>query len=83
MLERCTPETKAAMDQILTTFGGEDGGTSYVRLCLMVEELDVRANSGKIGEARSSYLLVEIVHKFAKLIDVAKTSNLTPPKPGV
>ena len=83
MLERCTPETKAAMDQILTTFGGEDGGTSYVRLCLMVEELDVRANSGLIGEARSAYMLVDIVRKFAKLIDAAKTTNLTQPNSGV
>lgn len=66
------------MDSILSTFGGEDGGGSYYKLCLLVEELDVRANDGKIGEAKSAYMLVEIVRKFAKLIDVAKTSNLTP-----
>ena len=77
MLERCTPETHAAMDLILSTFGGEDGGGAYVKLCTLVEELDVRANS---GFDKSAYQLVGVVLKFARLIEIAKSSRLTPPQ---
>jgi len=80
MLERCTPETKAAMDLVLSTFGGEDGGGGYVMFATMVEELDVRANS---GFDKSAHMLVEVVLKFARLIEIAKSSRLTPPKAGV
>jgi len=75
MLERCQPETHAAMDLILSTFGGEDGGGSYVRLCTLVEGLDIRAADGD----KSATQLVGVVLKFARLIEIAKTmKNLTP-----
>jgi len=63
------------MDLILSTFGGEDGGGGYVKLAALVEGLDIRAADGD----KAAITLVEVVLKFARLIEIAKSmKNLTP-----
>ena len=63
--------TTDAMNKILDTFGGIDGGISYMRMCELIKELGKRANNGDRGAAT----LVGYVHKFAALINVARSSS--------
>ena len=70
MLEKCRPEVKAAMDRILDTFGGADGGVSYYRLARAVEGFDVQATE---EGNKSAEMLTQIVVKFARLIDSVNT----------
>lgn len=67
MLENCRPETKEALDTVLSCFGAEDGGISFYRFYLMMEQLDVQAQAGDVAAEE----LILIARRFARLIEVA------------
>jgi hypothetical protein len=68
MLERCTPETKAAMDTVLDCFAASDGGIALVKFYMLIETLDMQAQEGNAAAAE----IMRNCRGFAKLIDFAK-----------
>jgi len=62
------PEIKDAMQNILNTFSGYDGGASFVQLCRCVTELDNKAKNGD----QSSKTILQIIIRFNNIIRFAK-----------
>lgn len=60
-------ELTKAMENILDTFSGVDGGVSYVMFCNMIKDLDDEAINGDINAKK----LTDIVRQFSKLINIA------------
>lgn len=67
MLEKCRPEVREALDNVLSTFGGEDGGIKFYRFYQLVEDLDVQGQEG--NEAADE--LMNVVLRFSRFINVA------------
>jgi hypothetical protein len=58
--------TKASLQRILDCMSGSD--TSYVSLMWVLDDLDEQAANGD----QAATELVNVVHKFARLIDVSE-----------
>ena len=63
-----TKETKAAFDNILNTFSGEDGGVKFLYLIIAVENFDKKAEKG--DEAAKNIILTLI--RFSRMIDACQ-----------
>jgi hypothetical protein len=63
-----TDELDTAFNNILDTFGGADGGISFVRFRSFLEKLE---NPKCIADEESSNKLIKIVLQFNKMIDIA------------
>jgi hypothetical protein len=59
---------KKSLDNILDTFGGVDGGISFVQLKTLVEQLASRAETGDESAAE----VLNVMFRFERLIEVAK-----------
>lgn len=70
ILEGCRQETKDAVSKILATFGGEDGGASFHRLCCLVNDMDRKAVAGDLAAAT----MIQMVMRMARLIDAANAN---------
>jgi hypothetical protein len=70
MLERCTAETKEAVNQFTTTFTGEDGGIGFVKLCSLIETLDIQAEAGDKAAAQ----IIDRIQGVARFIKFAITA---------
>lgn len=71
MLEGVTPEVKSSLDNILSTFGGEDGGLAFVAFYSLVEQLDKQWNDGDDAAGQ----LLDIIIKFNRLIEIANNGK--------
>jgi hypothetical protein len=56
---------RKSMDNILSCFGGEDGGVRFAKLKFWVEGCEKEAKEGK----ESAIVLLELIDRFSKLID--------------
>jgi len=54
-------------NNILDTFGGADGGVSFVRLQSFLKDIENRWLDGD----KDSGLILDIMSRFSKLIDIA------------
>jgi hypothetical protein len=57
---------RKSMQKILDTFGGTNGGGSFVNLKSLIEDLEYQND-------QSALAVLDIVDKFAKLIDIANS----------
>lgn len=60
-------QTLAAFDNILDTFGGADGGVSFINLKWMIENMDSLSDQGEEHATE----IIKVMLRFSKLIDVA------------
>lgn len=60
-------ETKAALDNILDTMSGGDGGGRFAALRWMLEEMDKKA---KDGDEPAKQIIARL-NEFSRLIDVS------------
>ena len=61
-------KTKHALDNILDTMSGGDGGVRFVYFKAFIEEFDKRAENGD----KDAQSVVDVMVRFSRLIDVAK-----------
>ena len=61
-----------ALQNILATMAGEDGGVGFCRLRSMIDALSRQAAVQNL----EAIAVLEIVLKFSKLIDVAKSGKM-------
>lgn len=59
---------KDSMDNILDCFGGADGGISFIKLKIMLTDIEKKHLEG--DQCAGEILIV--LHRFSNLIDVAK-----------
>ena len=71
MLENVTKDVKEACDNILSTFGGEDGGISFTNFYRLVEQMDEKYQNG--DEAAKK--LLDVIIQFNKFIEVANNGK--------
>lgn len=65
-------DVKLAMDNILDTFTGADGGIKFVKLRSALDAFEIKAGTGD----KASEKILEVVTNFSRLIDViARTGN--------
>jgi hypothetical protein len=60
-----TEITKAAMDNILDTFAGADGGVKFTRVLFAIRKLDEQAVAGN----KDAQEIINLVVKFSRLLD--------------
>lgn len=63
-----SPEIERHFTNVLDTFGGTDGGISFVNIKCLIEMVDERAQA---GDQASIELLEATLVRFSKLIDIA------------
>lgn len=61
------PKTEKDFNNILDCMTGADGGVSFMKLKILLEDLDSQAASGNSAAIQ----LMDIMAQFSKLIDVA------------
>lgn len=67
IMEMTRPKMQAAMQQILDTFTGADGGISFTRLCATCQVLDAMAAKGD----RDSEEALKCVLQLHRLIEIS------------
>ena len=60
-------KTQQSFNNILDTFGGTDGGGSFVLTKSFIEDFDKRAENGD----KDAEEIIKIVHRFSNLINFA------------
>lgn len=70
LLTGVSETTRTAMENLLDTFTGADGGGRYVLFCSLIKELDRRS---KDGDEYATQMLT-FVHYTSRLIDEANRS---------
>jgi hypothetical protein len=58
--------TRTAVENLMDTFAGTDGGAKYVRFCTFIIQLDRQAKAGD----EASVQLLEIVHRMSRFVDI-------------
>lgn len=71
LIESCRPEVQEAMDKFLDTFGGGDGGISFIKLCTFIRSMDAEAQAGNVAAEG----IVTIMLRFHKLVKFAESAN--------
>lgn len=61
-------DVQAAMDNVLDTFSGGDGGVRYVVFCQYVQQLDSQAESGDDAAKE----ILKVITRFSRLVDLAQ-----------
>jgi hypothetical protein len=64
---------KDDINRILDIFGGADGGVGFARLKFSLEEIERKFHADIDDEAARQ--LIDIVHKFRRLVDVLSKYN--------
>lgn len=64
-----TAELNDDFQTILDTFSGADGGISFVKLRVLLEEIERKSISGDVYAEE----ILKVVKRFRRLIDVAQT----------
>ncbi len=59
---------KPVLDYLTDVFSGADGGVSFVRFRMFMEEMGRRADDGDVAAAR----VVRIAEQFKRLVEVAQ-----------
>lgn len=65
------PATQAYLQNVLDMATGADGGADYWSLRLLLDQLDIQADQGD----KAAVELIQVVARFSRLIDVARTSG--------
>jgi len=68
MIKFAREKTGKDVENIISTFTGEDGGGKFIKFLAFVNEFDKRAESG--DEAAKK--IIDVVEKFSRLIDIAE-----------
>lgn len=65
------PKLKEAVDNIVDTITGADGGVDFVSLLQMLEAVDEQG----ANENTQALAILEVVYRFSRLCTVARTSG--------
>lgn len=59
--------TRTAVENLMDTFAGTDGGAKYIRFCTFIIQLDRQAKAGDGAAVQ----LLEVVHRMSRFVDIA------------